>query len=124
MRIALPRNATRELTAASGYSTGINFSPTAADIMDTYGIAIDSAANIWVSNTAYSVSELLASGGYSTANTFSAEGAAFDDPASIALDSSGNLWLSNIFPGTSGSVSDCLEQLSGRTELCANRRRV
>ena len=77
-----------ELTAASGYATGLNFAPCRAP-RSTYpvSIALDGSGNVFVANVGQdSVSELTAASSYATGLNFAPSGASFNGPTSIALD--------------------------------------
>ena len=91
-----------ELTAASGYATGLNFAPAGASLDAAYSIALDGTGNVFVANSAGnhglnvgSVSELTAASSYGTGFNFAPAGAVFDGPTSLALDESGNVFASN-----------------------------
>jgi hypothetical protein len=89
-----------ELTAASGYATGLNFAPSGAMFSDTESLALDGSGNVFVVNlegisNSGSVSELTAASSYATGLNFTPSGASFDFPTSLALDGSGNIFVAN-----------------------------
>ncbi len=91
-----------ELTIASGYGTGLNFSPVPAAFGFPESIALDGSGNVFVSNSGGaggkgSLGELTAGSTppYSTALNFAPSGAAFSGPYSVALDGSGNAFVAN-----------------------------
>jgi secreted PhoX family phosphatase len=77
-----------------------------------YGIAIDSAANVWVTNQSGgtdgtgSLSEFDSSGNaLSGANGFS--GGGLDVPYGLAVDGAGNVWVANRYSSVyNGSISE------------------
>ncbi|MFI5351727.1 MAG: hypothetical protein ACHQZS_02105 [Candidatus Binatales bacterium] len=119
-----------ELTAASGYATGLNFAPTAAAFDAPLSVVLDGSSNVFVANcgsycsgagNSGSVSELTAGSNppYSGGLNFDAPAAAFNVPLSAALDGSGNVFVANCgsdcsTTGNSGSVSE-LTEASGYT---------
>ncbi len=94
-----------ELTAASGYATGLKFAPSPASLAKPESIAVDGAGNVFVANEGNSVSELTAASGYTAGLNFAPAGAAFDLARWIALDESGNVFVAN---ESGGSVSEIL----------------
>ncbi len=96
-------NSVSELTAASGYATGLDFAPPSA-FNGPISLAPDVSGNVFVANFYNSnVSELTAASSYATAIDFAPTGAAIADPLSIALDGSGNIFAANCGSGCSGS---------------------
>src|SRR5262249_19621484 len=97
-----------ELTASSGYSTGLNFAPVGAAFFFSDFLAFDATGNVWVSNSegpagneecdfgCGSLSELLAAGGYSTGLNFSAAITGFEFPGPLTVDSASNVWVANL----------------------------
>ncbi len=94
-----------ELTAASGYMTGINFGPsTGADFDEPFWVSFDSAGNLWVANGgSSSVSELTAASNYESGNNITPTGANLDAPDTVVVDGASDLWLANT---GNGSVSE------------------
>jgi hypothetical protein len=102
-----PCGSVSELTAASGYATGLNLAPASAQFDYVDSLAIDTAGNIWTINEGGgsgcasgvppcgSVSELTASSGYTTGTNFAPQGAMFNFPLTLAVDSAGNVWVPN-----------------------------
>ncbi len=92
-----------ELTAASGYGTGVNFAPSGALFSVPGSIALDGSGNVFAPNGFNnSVSELTASSGYGTGFNFAPAGANLRSPGSITLDGSGDVFVEN----SSYSVSE------------------
>jgi streptogramin lyase len=97
-----------ELTAASNYATGINFTPANANFNGPYGVALDNAGNVWVTNSdGNSITELDSSG--ALVDNF-APANALSQPRGVALDSAGNVWVANF--GSSGAAANSLTELS------------
>jgi hypothetical protein len=109
-----------ELTASSGYTTGLNFAPAGAGFATPVFVALDATGNVWTTNafvptgstdcggsSCGSVSELTASSGYTTGFNFAPANAGFDFPVSLALDATGNVWATNE-RGPPGS-KDCVD---------------
>ena len=97
-----------ELTAASGYSTGLNYKPSGAALEASNSLALDAAGNVFVSNIVglfSSVSELTAASHYATGLNFVPTGAAFEAPWTLALDATGNIFAVN-YVHKAGSVSE------------------
>ena len=85
-----------ELTAASGYATGLNFAPAGASFDVLFSIALDGSGNVFVANDSNnSVSELTAASSYGTGLNFSPSAAKLRSPEPIALDGSGNVFAAN-----------------------------
>ncbi len=84
-----------ELTAASGYGTGLNFAPAGASFSNPRSIALDGSGNVFVANEFGGVSELTVASSYGTGLSFQPAAAAFDAPFSIALDRAGNVFVAN-----------------------------
>jgi len=106
-----------ELTAASGYATGLNFAAPAAAFDAPLSVALDGSGNVFVANcgsdcsgtgNSGSVSELTAASSYATGLNFAPSTAEFASPESIALDGSGNVFVANDGNLTTnlGSVSE------------------
>ena len=76
------------MTAASGYSDGLNFAQSNADFEYPEAIAVDSAGNVFVANDSSpgSLIELTAASDHTTALTFARAGAGFFMPFSVAID--------------------------------------
>ena len=100
-----------ELTAASGYATGLNFAAPDAAFNVPLSAALDGSGNVFVGNcgsdcsftgNSGSVSELTAASGYTSGVNFAPPGALFDLPGSIALDGSDDVFATN----DSNSVSE------------------
>ncbi|MGO9453034.1 MAG: hypothetical protein ACLQDV_18650 [Candidatus Binataceae bacterium] len=98
-----PSGSVSELTAASGYAAGLNFtSSTGASFDSPVSLALDSAGNVFVANNSFSVrpsgsvSELTEESDYAAGMNFSSStGATFDGPSALALDSLGNVFIAN-----------------------------
>ena len=85
-----------ELTAASGYATGLNFAPAGASFDVPVSIALDGSGNVFAANDSNnSVSELTAASSYGTGFNFAPSAAKLRSPGSIALDGSGNVFVAN-----------------------------
>jgi hypothetical protein len=85
-----------ELTAASGYATGLNFAPAGASFDVLLSIALDGSGNVFAANDSNSsVSELTAASSYATGLNFSPSAAKLRSPGPIALDGSGNVFAAN-----------------------------
>ena len=97
-----------ELTAGSGYATGLNFNPPGASFDFLVSIALDGSNDVFAANYGNSASELTAASSYATGVNFAAAAAAFKNPISIALDGSGNVFAANTDGGSGnfGSVSE------------------
>ncbi len=72
MANGVPYNSVSELTAASGYRTGLNFAPGGVAFDDPDSLALDGSGNVFVANDPYpgSVSELTAASGYAAGLNF------------------------------------------------------
>jgi hypothetical protein len=120
--LAIDLGSISELTASSGYTSGLNFTPAGAAFSHPVALALDSSGNVFVSNNGSqdsqtgpinpgSVSELTAASDYGSGNNFTS--ADFNGPGALALDSSGNVF---VVPGNS-SVSELTAASSYATEL-------
>jgi hypothetical protein len=112
-------NSVSELTAASGYATGLNLAPSGAMLNDNESLALDGSGNIFVLNldgngNLGSVGELTAASSYATGLNFNPAGASFASPTSLALDGSGNIFVVN---QSSNSVSELTAASSYGTGL-------
>lgn len=94
------------------YNTGSNFAPAGAQldntvIANTQQIALDSAANIFVTDYSEdSVSELTGSG-YTVGLNFAPSGQ-FASPGPITIDSVGNVWVANLNTTNGNGVTELL----------------
>ncbi len=112
-----PCGSISELTASSGYGTGLNLAPSGAVFDRAEGIAFDASGNIWAANRyggsgcssstapCGSLAELTAASTYTTGINFAPEGAGFDLTGFVAIDSTGNIWIVNITGGSGCSSS-------------------
>src|SRR5208283_441101 len=92
---------TPALTAVpDGWEVALSFAPSGANFAYPYGVAIDAAGNVWVTNNTFdfnsSVTELTSSGtlvgNFNNTNT---SGDNFDGTFGVAIDAAGNVWLTN-----------------------------
>ena len=118
-----PSGSVSELTAASGYMTGANFSasnvtftPNTSNLFDgPSSIALDTSDNVFVANhDGDSVSELTEANSYTMGMVYDSSNvpsAAFDKPSSLAIDSSADIFVANVGSGigATGSVSELTE---------------
>src|SRR5208282_357927 len=99
-----------ELTAASGYATGLNFAPSGARFASPVSLALDGSGNVFAANENNSVSELTQASGYASGLNFALPPLppGFFDSPSLALDGSGNVFVANndAEGGNAGSVSE------------------
>ena len=80
------------VTGASGYTGG--------GLNKPYGLAIDSAGNVWTANYGgNSVSEFTNSG-VALSGASGYNNGFYNQPISIAVDGSGNVWTANSADGT------------------------
>jgi hypothetical protein len=124
-----------ELTAASTYRVGEFLSPIGAGFDEPMAMALDSAGDVFVSNSTNGISELTAASD-STGGSFVAPGGANICGAdALAIDAAGNIFIANAcsnFAGSAPAVSElvglaapvltpaqaCLQQ-SGNRSICA-----
>ena len=89
---------TPDLSAApDGWEIALNFAPSGANFNCPYGVAIDTAGNVWVANYIRQQRDrvdLQRRPGRQLQHQPS--GANFNNPTGVAIDAAGNVWVTNV----------------------------
>ena len=79
--------------AQTAHFSGAVLALAPSELSYPYGVAVDSAGDVFVADTGSStVKEVLAAGGYTTINTL---GSGFNNPSGVAVDGSGNVFIAD-----------------------------